>query len=869
MIRNRVLFILLFLFFGVAFSQNQPQKIALKTILNEIEQKHEVKFSFSSKLIKNILCTPFTNQILLKDKLQNLSKQSNLEFNLIDNRYIIIKEKEVTFKHTICGTLIHSKTKEPAAFSSIIIQGTSRGTTADENGRFTLQNVASNQNIEIQSIGFNSVIIQAYKFFNSSCLVINLEEENIELEEVLISDYITQGISKKQNGAIEVAPKKLGILPGLIEPDVLLSLQLLPGIQSPSETAAGLHIRGSSPDQNLVLFDGIKMFQSGHFFGLISSFNPYVTKKINLFRNGTEAKFGDRIGGVLDISSGEDVPNFEAGFGVNLTHADAFIKTPLFNNKAGFVFSARRSITDLVETITYKNFSESVFQNTRILDETLNNSNRLSNVNNDFYFKDYNLKFVVNISEKNQLSISNLFNKNQLNFSSENQRFRETSLDDITYQNKGTRILWTYKTKSKFIQNIDFHTSEYEFDYLGNRAVIRNNSNDNSDRDFEVKNHVSDLGVNYDFSIKLKNNLQFASGYQYSKTKVFYLFNNNVPNAQDNILLSDQNSDNTTHALFTEIKYNNKNSFLSLGVRANRFSSAKNWFIEPRLFASTKISDSFTLKTSGEVKNQAVSQVIEYRNNGIGLENNVWAVANQNIPILKSKQFSIGFLYYKNGWNLDVDFYKKKIKGLTLMTDDIANNTQANRVPFYISGESSIDGIDVLLKKRFGNYRSWISYSFTYTKQQFKELNNGTKFDGIDAIPHSFTWSHTFKLKQFEFSLGWKLRSGIPYTEAKGTFNDNNNNLRVLYGNVNEKRLPSYQKFDFSSTYKFYFSKKHKVEGKFGVSLLNLLNEKNILDRIYELKVVNNPGNVEEQKLVKTDRISLGFTPNVVFRLRF
>ncbi len=267
-------------------------------------------------------------------------------------------------------------------------------------------------------------------------MTIKLVEDNIHLEEVLISDYITQGISKKQDGAIEVSPKKLGILPGLIEPDVLLSLQLLPGIQSPSETASGLQIRGSSPDQNLVLFDGIKMYQSGHFFGLISSFNPYITKKISLYRNGTNAKFGDRIGGVLDISSGDDVPTFEAGFGVNLTHADAYLKTPLFNNKAGLVFSARRSITDLVETITYKNFSESVFQNTRILDGRVNDPNRLSNVNNDFYFQDYNLKFIAELSDKSKLSISNLFNKNQLDFSSENLKFREKIVDNITYQTK-------------------------------------------------------------------------------------------------------------------------------------------------------------------------------------------------------------------------------------------------------------------------------------------------------------------------------------------------------------------------------------------------------------------------------------------------
>ena len=203
------------------------------------------------------------------------------------------------------------------------------------------------------------------------------------------------------------------------------------------------------------------------------------------------------------------------------------------------------------------------------------------------------------------------------------------------------------------------------------------------------------------------------------------------------------------------------------------------------------------------------------------------------------------------------------------MTDAIANNTQANRIPFYISGESDIIGLDVLLKKRFGNYRSWISYSYTKTKQQFKELNNGNIFNGINSIPHSFIWSHTYKINQIEFSLGWKLRSGIPYTEATGTYKDQNNNLRISYGNVSEKRFPNYQKFDFSSTYKFNFSKKKEIEGKIGVSLTNIFNKKNILDRTYELKFVNSQGNVEEQKLVKIDRLSLGFTPNLVFRLLF
>ena len=865
---KKLVFLFCFLFLvGVVFAQETPPKKPLIEILLSIEKEHQVKFSYNSTLIKNIFCFPVNNEKTLKEKLASLSKQVYLNFNQIDERYLVISEKEVTKNHTISGVIINPKDNELVSFSSIIIEGTSRGTIADESGKFILDNVSSNQQITIQGIGFKSVTMPVYKFLNQNNVTIELEEDNIHLEEVLISDYITQGISKKQNGAIEVSPKKLGILPGLIEPDVLLSLQLLPGIQSPTETASGLQIRGSSPDQNLVLFDGIKMYQSGHFFGLISSFNPYVTKKISLYRNGTNAKFGDRIGGVLDISSGDDIPTFEAGFGVNLTHADAFIKTPIFNKKAGLVLSVRRSITDLVETITYKNFSESVFQNTRILDGAVNDPNKSINVNNDFYFQDYNLKFVADISVKSKLSISNLFNKNQLNFSSENAKFREKITDNITYQNNGTRVLWNYKTTTNFSQNIDFHTSTYEFDYFGNREETRNNSSDNRNRDFEIINSVNNKGINYDFNYNLRANLQLNGGYQFSKTDIVYVFNTNF-STQKNVFLSTENSSNTTNAFFAEVKYDNSNSFLNIGVRANNFSAAKEWFFEPRLFASTKISEALTLKTSAEIKNQAVSQIIEYRNNGIGLENNIWTAANNAIPILNSKQIAVGFLYQKNGWNLDVDLYKKMIKGQTLMTDDIANSTQTNKVPFYVSGESNITGIDVLLKKRFGNYRSWISYSYANTAQQFKQLNNGKEFSGINSIPHSFTWSHTYKLNQFEFSLGWKLRSGIPYTEAIGTYRDLNNNLRVSYGAVNEKRLPNYQKLDFSSTYKFSFSKKKKVAGKIGVSLTNIFNEQNILDRVYELKFVNVQG-VEEQKLVKTDRLSLGFTPNVVFRLTF
>ncbi len=866
---KRIIFFCCCLFFiSISFAQNTTKKITLKVVLSAIENQYNVKFSYNSDVIKNKTCVPFKKGKTLQEKLEDLQKQTFLNFKQIDTRYVVITEKEILKNQTISGTLISRKTREYIPFSSVLLKGTSKGTISNEYGEFSLTNVSSEQEIEVRGIGFNSVIIPIRTLLGKSNVLIELEEEHIALDEVLISDYLTQGIVKKQNGAIALAPKKFGILPGLIEPDVLLSLQMLPGIQSVSETASELQIRGGSPDQNLILFDGIKMYQSGHFFGLISSFNPYITEQIEVFRNGTSARFGNRIGGVLDINSADSIPNFEAGLGVNLTHADAYLKTPLFNNKAGLLFSVRRSITDWVQTITYKNFSESVFQNTRIINDAIQDENKFSTSTNDFYFQDYNLKFLIDVSDKSSLSISNLHNKNQLNYFSENSRFREKTQDNITYKNTGSRMYWNHKPTATFSQNIDLHVSAYQFDSYGKRETTRNNSNDNSNREFEIVNHVKDHGIKYDFTYHLNSLFQVVGGYQFSNTKILYAYNTNLL-IRNNLVLNARNSSNRTHAWFTELTYNGAKMYMNLGIRGNHFSTSKKMFVEPRLFASTKITDALTLKTSGEIKNQVVSQIIEYRNNGIGLENTVWAVANEEIPVLNSKQIAVGFLYQSNGWLVDVDFYKKKIGGTTLMTEAIASTYKTTRIPFYISGETDITGIDVLLKKRMGNYRSWIGYSNMRTRQRFKELNDGNTFNGMQSVPHAFTWSHTYALHHVEFSLGWKLRSGIPYTEANSTYLDATNNLRVSYEDVNTKRLPNYQKVDISSTYTFHFSKKKKIEGKLGVSLLNIFNTKNVLERTYELKFVSSSNVLEEQKLVKIDRVSLGFTPNIVCRLRF
>ncbi|MDG2279898.1 MAG: TonB-dependent receptor, partial [Flavicella sp.] len=382
---------------------------------------------------------------------------------------------------------------------------------------------------------------------------------------------------------------------------------------------------------------------------------------------------------------------------------------------------------------------------------------------------------------------------------------------------------------------------------------------------FEKHNNVNDIGFKVEAINRLNTFSTWTHGYQLSKKNVSYIFDNSNDNNQDQVFESD-NSENVTHSVFSEYSLHTDEKWnMNIGLRMNYFTSVEQLYLEPRFFLSNQVSEVFQLKFSAEIKNQVISQLIEFRNNGFGLENDIWALSDgERIPVLKNYQVSAGFLIQHRGWNFDVDLYNRKINGVTLLTEDVAN-----QVPQYLPGVSTTNGIDFLIKKRFGNYRTWVSYTLSKTKFQYDELNDGEKFDGEYDVPHSLVWSHTYGIKRFEFSLGWKIRSGTPYTKALGIEQTPRGNYRIIYEEeVNINRLPIYKKVDFSATYKFKFSEKGKTQGKFGLSLMNIFNTKNILDRGYEIKQ-DGRGPLVERTLVETDQISIGFTPNLVFRVDF
>lgn len=680
-----------------------------------------------------------------------------------------------------------------------------------------------------------------------------------QLQEVVIKEYLTTGINREnEDTSILVSPKKLGILPGLTEPDVLQSIQLLPGVQSPTETAAGIYIRGGTPDQNLVLWDGIKIYHSGHFFGTISAFNPYITEDIKLYKSGTKARYGNRISGVIDITSDHDIPKkIEGGFGSNMTHADAYLRAPIDKSSA-VIISARRSINDVFNTETFRNLAKRVFQDTKISDgNKVFEDDEVTNTKDLFYFTDFTLKAISNLNDKNKITISGLFTKNKLDYGFLIEKFDEASQDQLDIENQGMSLIWGHDYSETLSHTVSSYLSKFDLSYIGSNSIT-DEFNDQLSKD----NTIDDFGIAYDLDWNINDSSVFGFGYQFSSSKVKYALRfEDSESPEDNFDESNIKTNNI-QALYADYQFRMKDKwFVNLGLRANYFSVLDKFFAEPRLQFEAKISPVFKFKASGESLHQAVSQVVEFNTKSFGLENQIWVISDgSSIPVLKSIQLTSGFVFNKNGWDIDLEGYYKNVKGLTSFTLGFENVDD-----FFSRGKSNILGLELLVKKKIQNYRTWLSYSFIDNDFTFNNINNGDLFSGNSDITHQLTWSHTYEWKRVDISLGWNLRTGIPYTKAIGIMDTPNGSV-IEFDETNGDRLSNYHRLDISATYKFNISNNEKWKGKLGFSLLNIYNQKNVLSRTYEKRQSNTDAS---EVLREINKISLGITPNLVLRIDF
>ena len=661
------------------------------------------------------------------------------------------------------------------------------------------------------------------------------------LDEVLITKFLTEGISLKVDGTSEINLDEFGILPGLIEADVLQTVQALPGIVSIDERVSNINIRGGTNDQNLLLWDGIKMYQSSHFFGLISAFNPSLINTISISKNGTSAQYGDGVSGIIDMQSSDTINSkIHGGFGSNLIAADGFARIPI-NQKIGIQVSARRSLTDVFETPTYNQYFDRIFQDS---DVTQQNNDRYVQ-DERFYFYDVSSKITYKPTKKDLITISGLKIFNSLDY-------RETALSDSSKKSSTSKLIQesmalgvSYKRNwhTRFQTTFSASISNYDLN-------SKNNDVNNNQRLIQ-ENDVRDNRIGLTAHYQIAENLNYLGGYQYAEIGMSNLEDVNNPEYRRYI-----KDVLRTHGFFNEVgfKSNSGNTLVRFGLRANYMEQFSDFFLEPRLTFNQKVLKDFRLEVLAELKSQTATQIIDLQDDFLGIEKRRWILSDNNaVPIIQSQQVSLGTHYQKNKLLVSLEGYLKDVDGITTRSQGFQNQYQYTDT----SGSYNVLGLDFLINKQFNNWSTWLSYSLSKNNYKFHALNDGNTFPNNIDIRQQVTFAGTYTIKNLKLALGMNWHSGRPTTY----YNTENPIVTdiINYNDPNSDNLSNYFRADCSATYTFEIG--NKIHAHIGASIWNLFNTKNIINQYYQISDENT---VSE---VKTE--SLGLTPNVTFRIRF
>ena len=844
MIKSKLLFALVFLFISLfnAFAQEEKKALSLKIILEKISTQHDVKFNYIEDEIVVYTLEPPKREWSLDAKISYLKTETKLQFKLINTKYFTIFNDKKMDK-PLCGFVLDSDTELPIENARISILKTNIATFSDAKGYFELPTISPNT-IQINHLSYHSIVINPEDLYIDNCPKIKLLVLTEELEEVVTQRYLTKGISKKNDGSFEIKPKKFGILPGLIEPDVLQTMQQIPGINSENETISNINVRGGTHDQNLFLWNGIRMFQTGHFFGLISAFNASLAQNINIVKNGSSAFYGESVSSLVDISShSKSIEKSNNSISANLISAEFYTKIKT-SEKASFEFSGRRSFTDFFSSTTYKNYRNRIFQNTIV---TNLNNNQIVDYKSDeeFYFYDFSAQYQQKIGTKHELNIDAIAIQNSLDINQFSSS--ESKNSDLGQQNFGGTINWKTNWNAKNWSQIRFYTSYYNLD--ATNESIQNN------QIFEQRNTILDMGFQLKNSHQISETITLENGYQFNEIGVTNFDEINAPFFSRKIKEVLRN-----HAVIVEsnFKSKNKKTFLTTGIRANYFEKFKVFILEPRIQFGQSLTKKVRLEILGEQKSQTLSQIIDLQQDFLGIEKRRWTLANNtNVPIQKSNQISVGFTFKSKNWLVTFDNFYKKITGITSNSQGFQNQFEFVKT----TGNYTVLGSEVLVQKNFNRFYSWISYSYNDNNYSFDALSN-TEFPNNLELVHTVSWAGIYDWKSLKIALGSKWHSGKPFTMPSSNSVDNTDpgNPVIHYKTPNNNRLNDYFQLNLSASKEWKLSKETTLQTS--VSVLNILNTKNVINRFYRV-------NTTENTIESVDTYSLERTPNVNIKLSF
>ena len=762
---------------------------------------------------------------------------------------------------TLSGYIEDARTGERLIGAAVFDTESNRyGTFSNEYGYFSLTLPQGKRHIRVSYIGYSP--LDTVINLNHDVNITLRLRSSAQLEEVVVTAYRNE-VKSSQSGAIDIPVSKVMSLPVIFgEPDLMKTIQLMPGVQSGTEGSNGVFVRGGGPDQNLILLDGVPLYNVSHLMGFFSVFTPEAIKDVTLYKSGFPAHYGGRLSSVIDIRMKDgNMKDYTGSVSIGLISSKFTIEGPTKKDKGSFILSARRTYIDVLSKPVLDKIS--VRQSKK---EDLTGEKNIFQPG--YYFYDVYFKINHKVTQKDRLYFSLYSGLDKAYFNVESDKSIDTidnpytltnnTIADLSWGNTVLAFRWNHAFNKKLFLNSTLTYSKFFFGTgVENSKVFSSDNGYSYDYSSKLAYQlgIEDLAANFDFSYMPNTNHYIRFGgqaiYHTFSPGSFDVYIQNIENEKTLYTYDTTINSELLYApefafyIEDDIKFT---SWLkaNLGLRTSMFSVRGKDYrsIEPRVSARVLVNDNFSLKAS-------YAQMTQYlhflTNNTVGLPLDLWMPATDRIEPEHSWQASTGFSWLlKDKYTITGEIFYKSMNNLVEIKDgesvftlsmDNDNETWEDKVT---QGIGWSYGAELMARKDYGRLSGWISYTLAWSWRQFDSINGGNPFPYKYDRRHDISIALNYKLKK-NITLGavWVYGSGTPVTIATYQILDPMTllNSQILlsdddiyyqgievYSGRNNYRLPAYHRLDLSANFS-----KEKKHGKrtWSLGLYNTYNHIN------------------------------------------
>ncbi len=701
------------------------------------------------------------------------------------------------------------------------------GANANQYGFYSLNISSDTATLEVRYVGYEP-ITQFVSLKKDSVLNFNLKLAD-ELSEVVVkASRPNVALTKMSSMTIKAAEIKN--IPALMgEVDVLKAIQLMPGIQSGSEGSSGIYVRGGGPDQNLILLDGVPVYNASHLFGFFSVFNADAINNVEVIKGGFPARYGGRLSSVIDINMKEgNMQNWQADGGIGIIASRLSVEGPIIKDKASIILSARRTYIDILARPLIRAASD-------------------SDTDLGYFFYDFNGKANYIISEKDRIYVSaytgtdKFYAKDSYGNDQRGDSYYEDEAG-IYWGNVTTAVRWNHLINNKLFVNTTATYSKYGFN-LFNESFSRTATQDTTytDNFYAAYNSgIQDYGLRFDFDYFLNNRHSLKFGTQY----IYHIFQPEAFNFEgdfgdDTELPVTKPIFGNEYMLYIEDEFEVSDKIkLNIGLNNSAFYVNKNWYysFQPRLSGRYLFNETLSLKASYAQMAQFLHLLT---NSGIGLPTDLWVPATENVKPQLSKQLALGLhkSLKQDRYEASVETYYKEMDNLIEYKEganfiDVTDNWETK----IATGRGWSYGGEFLIRKNSGRLNGWIGYTLSWNNRQFEELNFGEVFPYKYDRRHDISVVANYKVSDgFEVNATWVYGTGNAITLPVATYPELNPNGGTIedygyyrdvyqYSDRNAYRMPAYHRADIGLSWR---KEKKWGERTWNLSVYNLYNRQN------------------------------------------